>query len=175
MADASDPLAGLDPQPHPSPNRVWQERLRVPRYAVPDRIGDMAVTEELRAEYRGHEALLKNRAKHPPHCRRAWDAMARCLAQKLDASTCEAVHARYAPCAKEMDRARAAAGAAAEMERRRALAVGARAMEQRREQQRRLQGDEQQHEGGRREAPPLSAAAAGVAATDALPSRREGQ
>lgn len=128
----------LAPVPHPDPNPILQARFRVPRYAVPGAIGDMEITPELRAMYRGHEALLKRRAEHPPGCRGVYDAVAMCVAMRWDDATCARVDAVYRPCAAEMaSRARAVAGpagggAAGDDERRRRLTAASRALERRR-------------------------------------------
>lgn len=115
------------------PHRMWMKRLHVPRDEIPDKIGDMPISEDLINEYRGHEFLLKARAKHPVHCRPAWDSMRLCIIKRLDKETCEKIAQAYAPCSKELERAKAAKLLAADEERRRTLAAKSKMLEKRAE------------------------------------------
>lgn len=121
----------------PSPHKMWMQRLKVPRDQIPDKIGDMIIDEQLLKDYTGHEYLLKARAKHPPHCREIWDEMRMCIIRKYDRETCERVANVYAPCSKELERARAARLLLADDERRKALAAKVKQLEQRAEGQQR--------------------------------------
>jgi hypothetical protein len=119
-----------EPRARPAANEVWLKRLRIPREDIPDAIGDMPITPALLEMYAGHEFLLKARAKHPEHCRPAWDVMRLCVIQRYDKLDCEKIAAAYAPCAKELERASAAAVFRRDDERRRDLAARAKAVEQ---------------------------------------------
>lgn len=103
---------------------------RIPASEMPDAIGDMRITPELAAEYAGHEVLLKQRAKHPPHCYRAFDALRLCLVGRVDKATCEKVAAAYQPCARELKKAKVARMMAQEDERRKILAAKAKILDE---------------------------------------------
>ena len=117
-----------------TPHGMWMQRLHIPRERIPARIRDMDVTAALLDDYRGHEYLLQARAKHPEHCRAMWDEIRNCVikAPGYDRATCEQLAGVYAPCAKELERSRAANVLAADDERRRALADKSRAAPERR-------------------------------------------
>lgn len=121
-----------EPALHRNPNSLWAKQLSkksLPRSEIPDKIGDMVITEELLADYAGHELFLKERAKHPPHCYSAYDSLRLCLVQRLDPPTCGRVMEAYRPCAAELHKARIARMMAAEEERRKVLAAKARVLE----------------------------------------------
>jgi hypothetical protein len=89
----------------------------------------MVVTSELLDDYSGHEIFLKERAKHPPHCYSAYDALRLCLVQKVtDPQTCGRVLEAYRPCAKELQREKVKRMMQLEEERRKILSAKARVL-----------------------------------------------
>jgi hypothetical protein len=114
------------------PSALFQRRLAsrsIPREKVPAKIGDMVVTSELLDDYSGHEIFLKERAKHPPHCYSAYDALRLCLVQKVtDPQTCGRVLEAYRPCAKELQREKVKRMMQLEEERRKILSAKARVL-----------------------------------------------
>ena len=82
----------------------------------------MLVTAELLADYGGHEFLLRERARHAPHCFAAYDALRLCLVQRVsDAAVCGRVAEASRPCARELQRDKVRRMRALEDERRRIL------------------------------------------------------
>jgi len=114
------------------PSALFQRRLAsrsIPREKVPAKIGDMVVTSELLDDYSSHEIFLKERAKHPPHCYSAYDALRLCLVQKVtDPQTCGRVLEAYRPCAKELQREKVKRMMQLEEERRKILSAKARVL-----------------------------------------------
>lgn len=124
------------PPPSPDdldPAALFQKRLAarsIPREKVPARIGDMDVTPALLDDYAGHERLLRERAKLPPHCWLQYDALRLCLVRRVtDAETCARVVEAYRPCARELQRDKARRIMALDDERRKLLAAKARVLE----------------------------------------------
>lgn len=100
----------------------------------------MVITPELRDDYRGHEILLHQRARHSPQCYARFDDWRLCLIRRLkDPNACKLIVRAYRPCAEELKRERDAnaalkadaAAAAADDERRRLLNEKARELSQR--------------------------------------------
>ena len=92
----------------------------------------MLVTAELLADYGGHEFLLRERARHAPHCFAAYDALRLCLVQRVsDAAVCGRVAEAYRPCARELQRDKVRRMMALEDERRRILQAKAAVLAQR--------------------------------------------
>ena len=111
----------------------------------------MLVTAELLADYGGHEFLLRERARHAPHCYAAYDALRLCLVQRVsDAAACGRVAEAYRPCARELQRDKMRRMMALDDERRRILQAKAAVLEQKQ---------------GERGAAAAAAAAAAVAAS----------
>jgi hypothetical protein len=115
----------------------WTRRLAQVSAAapLPATIRSMAITPELREDYRGHEVLLHQRAKHSPQCYPRFDDWRLCLIRRLkDPNACKLIVRAYRPCAEELKRERDAAAAvkadaaaaAADEERRRLLNAKAR-------------------------------------------------
>jgi hypothetical protein len=91
----------------------------------------MLVTAELLADYSGHEFLLRERARHAPHCYAAYDALRLCLVQRVsDAAACGRVAEAYRPCARELQRDKMRRMMALDDERRRILQAKAAVLEQ---------------------------------------------
>jgi hypothetical protein len=67
--------------------------------------------------------FLKERAKHPPQCYRAYDAVRLCLLQRIDPHTCGKVMEAYRPCAREVHKMKLQRVMEQEEERRRILAA----------------------------------------------------
>jgi hypothetical protein len=76
------------------------------------------------------EVFLKERAKHPPHCYRAYDALRLCLIQKIDTVTCGKIVEAYRPCARELRKEKLKRVMALEDERRKMLAAKAKVFEE---------------------------------------------
>lgn len=123
----------MDRAPHgeaaSAATRAWMKRLHIPSSEIPDKIGDMVIDTSLLQNYKGHEYLLKARAKHPAHCRPAWDELRMCIIHRYDRDTCSRIAEAYAPCAKELERAKAIKLLALEDERRKALGAKSRVLE----------------------------------------------
>jgi hypothetical protein len=100
----------------------------LPASAVPPKVGPMEVTPELRASYRGHEALLGYRARHPPHCYERFDQARLCWLSLLEPGACKRALEAYRPCAREMRKAKLAVYEDADAARRRQLNEGAKAL-----------------------------------------------
>ncbi len=75
------------------------------------------------------EIFLKERAKHPPHCYRAYDALRLCLIQRVDTLTCGKIVEAYRPCAKEIQRERIRRMVDSEEERKKMLAAKAKVLD----------------------------------------------
>jgi hypothetical protein len=89
----------------------------------------MALTPALLADYAGHEVFLRQRARHAPHCFERFDLVRACLIRRItDERACEAVLRDYRPCARELHKAKLAAGLASDDERRRLLSAKAGAL-----------------------------------------------
>lgn len=76
------------------------------------------------------EVFLKERAKHPPHCYRAYDALRLCLIQKIDTVTCGKIVEAYRPCARELRKEKLKRVMSLEEERRKMLAAKAKILEE---------------------------------------------
>ena len=120
-------MAAPPPAPPPpdfggaEPQVLWA----LPPSAVPATVGAMAVTPELQAAYRGHEALLGYRARHPPHCYDRFDQVRLCWLSLVDRAACARALEAYRPCAREMRKAKLKVYDDADAERRRALTEAA--------------------------------------------------
>ena len=114
------------------PGALFQRRLAsrsIPREKIPDKIGDMVITSDLLDDYSGHEIFLKERAKHPPYCYSAYDALRLCLVQKItDPQTCGKVLEAYRPCARELQKEKVRRMMSLDEERRKILSAKAKVL-----------------------------------------------
>ena len=91
-------------------------------------LGAMPLSPALLQSYKGHEALLRYRAKHPPHCYERFDQARLCWLSILEPVACKKALENYRPCAREMRKAKLAPLDEAEQRRRRELTAAAKAL-----------------------------------------------
>ena len=88
-------------------------------------LGAMPLSPALLQSYKGHEALLRYRAKHPPHCYERFDQARLCWLSILEPVACKKALENYRPCAREMRKAKLKVYDDVDAERRRALTEAA--------------------------------------------------